>query len=142
MKDSNSVETSLSPAQEKQFKKAMRDLQPKWWDGRLNGDGATRKSVAARTLRDIVSSVRTQNPILDRIMSKTIRIPLKDALALVEKAREVLGLHGDFRVLYHEQVVKMELEIGSPPRGMSINEAPYSTEDKGTPAHWTIEPPE
>ena len=43
-------EVRLTPAEEKQFQKAMSDLQPKLWDGRFNHNGAVRRIAAAEIL--------------------------------------------------------------------------------------------
>ncbi len=50
-------EVRLTPAQEKQFQKALRDLQPKWWDGLLGEiDGNERKKRALKTLGELKDS--------------------------------------------------------------------------------------
>ncbi|MFA5168395.1 MAG: HEAT repeat domain-containing protein [Candidatus Omnitrophota bacterium] len=56
-KPSSRSEVRLTPAQEKQFQKAMKDLQPRWADDislfGFIGFGASRRAVAAKTLGEL-----------------------------------------------------------------------------------------
>ncbi len=52
-RSTDSGQARLTLEQEKQFRKVLSDLQPKWWDGRFNNYGRDRKSLAKKSLREL-----------------------------------------------------------------------------------------
>ncbi|MFH1208933.1 MAG: HEAT repeat domain-containing protein [Candidatus Omnitrophota bacterium] len=70
---------------ENEFQKAMSDLQPKWWDGRFNGNGVDRRVAAARTLGELkdTRAVSGLGMALQDALS-TVRLAVVDALKIIE----------------------------------------------------------
>ncbi|MFH0985219.1 MAG: HEAT repeat domain-containing protein [Candidatus Omnitrophota bacterium] len=80
-------EVRLTPAQEKQFQKAMSDLQPKWWDGRFNDSGVNRKLAAVRILRDkkalpeLLAALEHESAFVRKAVAEALAV-LKDFTAI------------------------------------------------------------
>ncbi|OQA57676.1 MAG: putative lyase [Candidatus Omnitrophica bacterium ADurb.Bin277] len=70
-------ETRLTPEQERQFQKVLRDIQPKWWDGNHNGSGGDRRIAAIKTLGEI-KDPRAVDPLIS-LMQRDIDVPLSCA---------------------------------------------------------------
>ena len=88
---------TVGRAQEKQFQKAMSDLQPKWWDGMFNENGVPRKVIAVQSLGGI-EDLRAVTALIGVLSDEAVSVRLA-AIEVLGKINQPAVISALFSVL-------------------------------------------